>query len=73
MRLSWLGTNELERLAPLYISPAPDTRIRVFLDMEGLETYQEMTPQTLTSQPRVGFTVVEWGGLVTDGSVPLLR
>lgn len=73
VRLSWLGTNELERLAPLYISPAPDTRIRVFLDMEGLPAYQAMTPQVLTSQPRVGFTVVEWGGLVTDGSVPLLR
>jgi len=73
VRLTWLGTNDMERLAPLYVSPAPDTRIRVFLDMEGLETYQQMQPQRLTSTPRRGFTVVEWGGLVTDGSVPLLR
>lgn len=73
VRLSWLTTNDMERLAPLYVSPAPDTRIRVFLDMEGLSSYESIPAQTLTSQPRVGFTVIEWGGLVSDGSVPLLR
>lgn len=73
VRLSWLGTNDMERLAPLYVSPAPDTRIRVFLDMEGLNEYAELPAQTLSAPARRGFTVVEWGGLVTDGSVPLLR
>jgi len=73
VRISWLGTNDMEQLAPLYVSPAPDTRIRIFLDMEGLSEYKDIPAQNLYATPRTGFTVVEWGGLVTDGSVPLLR
>ncbi len=73
VRLSWLQTSDMELLAPLYVSPAPDTRIRVFLDMEGLDEYRAMPTQKLTRTTRVGFTVVEWGGLVVDGSVPLLK
>ena len=63
----------LEKLAPLYISPLPDTRIRVFLDMEGLSSHVQLPAQRLSSVERQGFTVVEWGGLARDGSVPALR
>lgn len=65
IRLSWLTTHDMNELAPLAITPAPDTLIRVFLDFEGLEKQSDIKPQTLPSSlPRNGFTVVEWGGLL---------
>lgn len=64
VRLTWFGTEEMNVLAPLSITPAPQTLIRVFLDFEGLNTPITLTPQTLTSKVRKGFTVVEWGGLL---------
>ena len=73
VRLSWLGTKAMEKLAPLYVSPLPDTRIRVFLDMEGADSFMKLPAQHLSSVKRQGFTVVEWGGLARDGSVPSLR
>lgn len=62
-RLTWLTTEQMNGLAPLYITPKPDTTIRVFLDFAGLDQPIKLTPQKLTSLPRQGFTVVEWGGL----------
>ncbi len=64
VRLSWLGTADMNRLAPLHIQPAPDTLIRVFLDFEGLTSPIPIQPQNLGSVPRHGFTVIEWGGLL---------
>lgn len=64
VRLTWFGTQQLNRLAPLSISPKPDTTIRVFLDFKGLNTPYDIKPQTLTAQKRTGFTAVEWGGLL---------
>lgn len=65
VRLTWLDTPAMDQLAPLTVSPKPDTVIRVFLDFAGQDT-QETTllPQTLRAKPRLGFTVVEWGGLL---------
>jgi len=63
-RLTWFGTKEINALAPLKISPAPDTLIRVFLDFEGLDQSIDIAPQKLTPFTRRGFTVVEWGGLL---------
>lgn len=63
-RLSWLTTSEMNTLAPLAVSPRPDTIIRIFLDFEGLSKPENMTPQELTSIPRKGFTLIEWGGLL---------
>ena len=48
--------------AVLTISPTPDTLLRVFMAWKGLEEPVEVPPQVLTSTPRTGFTVVEWGG-----------
>lgn len=62
-RLTWLTTAELEQLAPLHITPKPDTLIRVFLDYSGLDAPYDLPRQELTALPRSGFTVVEWGGL----------
>jgi len=73
VRISWLSKTQLQQLAPLYISPKPDTTIRVFLDMEGADTPYEITPQSFITPKRTGFTAIEWGGLARDGSVPKLK
>ena len=64
VRLTWLTTAEMNKLAPLAIQPKPDTMIRVFLDFEGLTYEVNMAPQTLPKYERKGFTLVEWGGLL---------
>jgi len=66
-RLSWLSTSQMNSLAPLNIKPAPQTIRRVFLDFEGLSRPYKLSPQTLSSFDRNGFTVVEWGGLLRSG------
>lgn len=72
IRLTWFGTKDLQQLAPLYITPRPTTLIRVFLDSEGLDKPINLPLQQFTAPARNGFTVVEWGGLARDGSVPTL-
>ncbi len=66
IRLTWLDTAQMNQLAPLSVSPKPDTIIRVFLDMSGLNKIVKIPKQDLKSIPRVGFTLVEWGGLITQ-------
>lgn len=66
IRLTWLSTEQMNQLAPLNVSPKPDTTIRVFLDMAGLDQPIKMPKQNLKSVPRKGFTLVEWGGLITQ-------
>lgn len=64
VRLTWLNTADMNELAPLTVSPRPDTTIRVFLEFEGLSSPVRLQPQKLVSPPRRGFTLVEWGGLL---------
>jgi hypothetical protein len=64
VRLSWLTTDELNTLAPLKITPTPQTVIRTFLDFQGLNLPISLAPQTFHTPARNGFTVVEWGGLL---------
>jgi hypothetical protein len=64
VRLTWLDTEQMNALAPLEIDPKPDTLIRVFLDMQGLERPIDLKGQNLKALKRSGFTVVEWGGLL---------
>ncbi len=67
VRLSWLGTTEMNRLAPLHINPAPQTLIRVFLDFQGLDKPYGLPAQHFSTPTRNGFTAVEWGGLLHTG------
>lgn len=48
--------------ARLTVNPSPDTLIRVFMAWQSVDSPVEISPQTLTSPERIGFTVVEWGG-----------
>ncbi len=68
VRLTWLGTTQMNTLAPLLVTPKPQTVIRVFLDMDGFDAPIKLPAQKLTKTERKGFTVVEWGGLT-----PLIR
>lgn len=63
VRLSWLTTTQMNKLAPLVISPRPATLLRVFLDFEGLDAPINLPAQRFSAPARDGFTVVEWGGL----------
>lgn len=71
VRLTWFGTSQLQKLAYLNVAPRPQTLIRVFLDFEGLNKPINLPSQHFVTPARQGFTVVEWGGLARDGSVPL--
>ena len=62
-RLTWFETKEMNQLAPLRVSPKPDTLLRAFLDFEGLTAPYNLPAQQLQSVQRNGFTVTEWGGL----------
>jgi hypothetical protein len=73
IRLSWLSARQLNELAPLAVTPKPDTTIRVFLDFEGLQKPVSMPAQTFKTPKRNGFTVVEWGGLARNGLESLVR
>jgi hypothetical protein len=53
---------DFEKLAPLSVSPKPDTVIRVFMDYQPLEKPVRVKEQILRTPVRNGFTVVEWGG-----------
>ena len=67
-RLTWLTTKEMNALAPLRVSPKPDTLARVFLDFQGQNGPESnLKPQQLTGFAREGFTLVEWGGLLVGG------
>jgi hypothetical protein len=66
-RLTWFNTAQMNQLAPLQVSPVPQTLIRVFLDFQGVGKPYSIKPQHLSSVSRQGFTAVEWGGLARDG------
>lgn len=64
-RISFLQNTELNNIIPMVITPKPDYINRIFLDYEGYDKKPDRTiePQNLNKFIRIGFTVVEWGGL----------
>lgn len=68
--VSFVGTRDFNKVAPLKISPAPDTLIRIFMYYIPLDKPMRTEKQDLKSIDRNGFTVVEWGG---TSSVPWLE
>jgi hypothetical protein len=53
---------EYTNTAPLTITPAPDSVLRVFMVSEKADGTENIPEQELHSFEREGFTVVEWGG-----------
>jgi len=66
VRLTWLDTADMDNLAPISVNPKPNTKIRIFLEFEGLEKRVNLIPQTLSAPKREGFTLIEWGGLLIN-------
>ncbi len=63
--LTFIDQSIIDKLAPLNITPTPDTTIRVLMDFKPLATYVNVLPLVLPPRPsRNGFSVVEWGALV---------
>lgn len=50
------------KMAPLEITPKPDSMLRVFMVFKPLDKKIEIEPQVFQPFERKGFTVVEWGG-----------
>ena len=48
--------------APLTVSPAPDSILRVFMTFKASDVFVELPEQELRGFERHGFTVIEWGG-----------
>lgn len=55
-------TAAYEENARLYITPKPDSVLRVFMAYKALDDYIEVPEQRLSTFKRNGFAAVEWGG-----------
>ena len=54
---------QVENLAPLTISPAPDSLLRVTLYFKPLDAMTNVAAPQIDTFTRKGFTVVEWGAI----------
>lgn len=61
-----ISQKEIDRVVPLEITPKPQTQIRVRLYFKGVEYgYSPKAPVLSDTIPaRIGFTMVEWGGIL---------
>lgn len=59
--ISFLGA-EYEAVAPITVSPSPDSLLRVFMVFYASDEAVEIPSQTLPTFVRHGFSVIEWGG-----------
>lgn len=62
--VTFYGNSVMDYLAPLTITPAPDTVIRVLMDFTPLAGPREAEGYEIQTPARRGFTVVEWGGVL---------
>ena len=62
--LRTLCTYGVDDLAPLSISPKPDTVIRILMDFMPLQRPILVEGFNIRTPVRKGFTVVEWGGVL---------
>ncbi|MFA5270620.1 MAG: hypothetical protein WC400_03380 [Patescibacteria group bacterium] len=58
------GTATMNQLAPLSITPKPDTVVRILMDFKPLQQPIDVTAPTIKTPERHGFTVIEWGGVI---------
>lgn len=64
--VTFLGKREMDILAPMNITPKPDTVIRLFMDFKPLQKPIEVEGYDIKTPERKGFTVVEWGGTLSN-------
>lgn len=59
-----MDEEDINSLEPLSINPAPETLIRVRLYFEAQDAPIKVAGPVITSKKRIGFTAVEWGGMI---------
>lgn len=62
--VTFLGNSAMDALAPLDVTPKPDTVIRVLMDFSPLEKPISVEGFSIHTPKREGFTLVEWGGVL---------
>ncbi|HIQ56941.1 TPA: S-layer homology domain-containing protein [Candidatus Gracilibacteria bacterium] len=60
--ISFWGTQYMNKIAPISISPEPDSILRVLMDYKAVPEFYEVTAPKIRKFKRTGFTVTEWGG-----------
>ncbi len=62
--VTFLGNREMDMIAPLAITPKPDSIIRILLDFTPFQKSIPVEGYEIKTPNRNGFTVVEWGGVL---------
>ena len=62
--VTFLGNRSMDEIAPLTISPKPDSVIRILMDFTPLQEPISVEGYDIKTPTREGFTVVEWGGVL---------
>jgi hypothetical protein len=62
--VTFLGKKEMDALAPLTVTPKPDSVIRILMDFSPLQKPISVEGYDIKTPARNGFTVVEWGGVI---------
>lgn len=62
--VTFYGNDLMDEIAPLSVTPRPDTIIRILMDYRPLQKPITVAPLTIRTPKRAGFTVVEWGGVL---------
>ena len=62
--VTFLGNKEMDEIAPLTVTPKPDSVIRVLMDFKPLQKPISVQGYEIRTPKRDGFTVVEWGGVL---------
>ena len=57
-------TDELQKQNKLSINPQPDTLIRIRMHVKKVNNKTNIKEQQLTKQERIGYTAIEWGGVI---------
>ncbi len=61
--VTFMGNYALDQIAPLQVTPKPDTIIRVLMDFQPLDKPIQVRGFDIQTPERKGFTVIEWGGV----------
>ena len=62
--VSFMTNSIVDDLAPLTVTPKPDTIIRILMDFTPLDKPISVQGFNIQTPVRKGFTVVEWGGVL---------
>ena len=64
--LIYFAGEEYTSQFPLFVTPQPDSMLRVFMVAKAADGTERIAPQTLRPYERKGFAVIEWGGTLLE-------